>query len=84
MCTLTHGVFCTLTLQTNSLTWLTPSFQWMRSMRLSNLFIETWLARKRARSRIENVKFTNTDQEAGKAKVSAFSTLTFSPISRDN
>lgn len=45
----------------------------MRNMRLSNLFMETWLAR-RARSRIQNVQPTDIDQEAGNESVSAFST----------
>lgn len=52
----------------------------MRNMRLGNLFMETWLARKKARTGIQNIKPTDTDQEARNESVSVFSTLTFPPL----
>lgn len=56
----------------------------MRNMRLSNLFMETWLARKRASVRIRGVKPTDKDQEAGNESVSALCTVIFPSISVDN
>lgn len=52
----------------------------MKNMRLSNLFTETWLARKKARIRIQKVKPTDIDQEARNESVSVFSILTFLPL----